>query len=347
MIKRLLTHEERSAILKQAWAKRKGAPKPQANPRGRYPEFPIPPQRQSLECSVTLYRGDCMDVLESFVNEGRQYDAIITDPPFEIGIQAYDWDKTGITFSPDLWSLLYRVIKPGGFLAAFAAPRLYHRLATAAEDAGFLVYPFLSWAYDRGLPKPINVSEMFDRDNVSEREIIGYRNGSGFTTGNVSHGLQNRSSNQFAIHARHVSDEARQWRGWYYGLNCMRPGIIPILLVQKPIHAKRTIDNLRAYGTGALNLGHLKQRYGKWPSTVLEHAVGHKIDHASGHPSVKPVSLMIDLCQLLCPPNGDILDPFAGTGSTGVAAKRCGFNCTLIENNEKMEEVIRRRVDHE
>src|SRR6185437_10706000 len=115
------------------------------------------------------------------------------------------WDKTGIAFSNDLWGKLFAALKPGGFLAAFSIPRLYHRMAVAAEDAGFELYPFMVWKFDGGLPKPINLSELFDRDNLTEREIIGYRNGSGYTKANVDHGAQSRTHTQFPIYARHVS----------------------------------------------------------------------------------------------------------------------------------------------
>ena len=98
------------------------------------------------------------------------------------------WDSTGISFSAALWDRLFRVLKPGAYIAFFAAERLYHRVATACEDAGFMLYPFLGWRFRDGLPKPINLSELFDRDNLAERDIVGMRRGSGFTQANVDHG---------------------------------------------------------------------------------------------------------------------------------------------------------------
>jgi site-specific DNA-methyltransferase (adenine-specific) len=52
------------------------------------------------------------------------------------------------------------------------------------------------------------------------------------------------------------------------------------------------------------------------------------------------------LCVLACPPGGHILDPFAGTGTTGAAAVREGYDATVIEMNPEMEAVIRDRVNH-
>jgi site-specific DNA-methyltransferase (adenine-specific) len=194
------------------------------------------------------------------------------------------------------------------------------------------------------LPKPINLSELFDRDNLEEREVIGLRRGSGFTQANVDHGAQQRSHVKFVMHARNISPEAQDWQGYYYGVNALKPCLEPILLAQKPISTSRVIDNIRQWGTGALNVGALQERYGFWPGTILNHRKAEKAEHQSAHPSVKPTSLMEDLCLLLCPSGGRILDPFAGTGTTGVAARNKHFECVLIEQNPDMEPVIRRRL---
>ena len=61
-------------------------------------------------------------------------------------------------------------------------------------------------------------------------------------------------------------------------------------------------------------------------------AKANKTDRAgSAHPTVKPIALMRYLARLIAPPGGTILDPFAGSGTTGEAAYLEGFNCYLIE----------------
>ena len=64
----------------------------------------------------------------------------------------------------------------------------------------------------------------------------------------------------------------------------------------------------------------------------------------SKHPTVKPVDLMQWLCRLITPPGGTVLDPFAGSGSTGEAAWREGFQCVLIEREPEYQADIRRRM---
>ena len=64
----------------------------------------------------------------------------------------------------------------------------------------------------------------------------------------------------------------------------------------------------------------------------------------SSHPTVKPVDLMQWLCRLVTPPGGLILDPFAGTGTTGEAAWREKMRATLIEREPEYQDDIRRRM---
>ena len=66
----------------------------------------------------------------------------------------------------------------------------------------------------------------------------------------------------------------------------------------------------------------------------------------SKHPTVKPVDLMAYLVRLVTPPGGVTLDPFAGSGSTGMACLREGFDCILIEREAQYVADIHRRLDH-
>jgi len=65
--------------------------------------------------------------------------------------------------------------------------------------------------------------------------------------------------------------------------------------------------------------------------------------HGSKHPTVKPISLMEWLATLITPPGGTILDPFAGSGTTGIAATRRGFSVVLCEREAEYIGDIKRR----
>ena len=66
----------------------------------------------------------------------------------------------------------------------------------------------------------------------------------------------------------------------------------------------------------------------------------------SKHPTVKPVEVMAWLVRLVTPPGGRVLDPFAGSGTTGVACLREGFDALLIEREAEYVADIRRRLAH-
>ena len=65
----------------------------------------------------------------------------------------------------------------------------------------------------------------------------------------------------------------------------------------------------------------------------------------SKHPTVKPVKLMQWLCRMVTPPGGKVLDPFAGSGTTGMAAEMEGFEAILIEREPEYQGDIERRFD--
>jgi site-specific DNA-methyltransferase (adenine-specific) len=62
------------------------------------------------------------------------------------------------------------------------------------------------------------------------------------------------------------------------------------------------------------------------------------------HPTVKPTELMRYLCKLVTPPNGTILDPFMGSGSTGVAATAEGFSFIGIEKEPAYFDIAQKRI---
>ena len=64
------------------------------------------------------------------------------------------------------------------------------------------------------------------------------------------------------------------------------------------------------------------------------------------HPTVKPTDLMRYLCRLVTPPNGVVLDPFTGSGSTGKAAVLEGFSFIGVEQSEEYAAIAQARIEH-
>jgi DNA modification methylase len=76
-------------------------------------------------------------------------------------------------------------------------------------------------------------------------------------------------------------------------------------------------------------------------------AKSSKKDRGEGnsHPTVKPQELMKYLVKLVTPPNGTVLDPFMGSGSTGLAAKAIGFKFIGIEKDEGYFAIAKARIE--
>jgi site-specific DNA-methyltransferase (adenine-specific) len=87
------------------------------------------------------------------------------------------------------------------------------------------------------------------------------------------------------------------------------------------------------YGTKAVNL----TRNDLGPNEVKK--------AANVHPCVKPFALMRYLCRLVTPPGGIILDPFMGSGTTGMAAKAEGFEFIGIEKEQEYVAIAGRRIE--
>ena len=64
------------------------------------------------------------------------------------------------------------------------------------------------------------------------------------------------------------------------------------------------------------------------------------------HPTVKPIALMRYLCRLVTPPNGVVLDPFMGSGTTGIGAVAEGFDFIGIEMDEEYLNIAQARIKH-
>lgn len=105
--------------------------------------------------TATIHLGDCREIIATL--DDNSIDAIVTDPPYELGFMGKKWDNTGIAYDVQLWTQCLRVLKPGGHLLAFGGTRTYHRMASAIEDAGFEVRDSIHWLYGSGFPKSHNL----------------------------------------------------------------------------------------------------------------------------------------------------------------------------------------------
>ena len=85
-------------------------------------------------------------------------------------------------------------------------------------------------------------------------------------------------------------------------------------------------------------------QYGEGSRNRVEAGLSPTIPRRNHHPTVKPTALMRYLCRLVTPPEGIVLDPFMGSGSTGKAAMLEGFQFVGIERDAEYFEIAKSRI---
>ncbi len=192
---------------------------------------------------INLINGDCLIKLKEL--EDNSIDAIITDPPYELGFMGKYWDSTGISNNKEMWSECLRILKPGAYLLAFSGTRTYHRMASAIEDAGFEVRDMIEWVYGSGFPKSLNIGKAVDKLQGNEREVVGSKKGQGSIPND--RGNWGLKPNEDVI----VDKGTSEYEGWGTAL---KPAHEPICMARKPLSEKNVAENCLKWGTGGINI---------------------------------------------------------------------------------------------
>lgn len=295
------------------------------------------------------------------------------------GFMGKQWDGGDIAFQKELWALVYRALKPGGHIVAFSGTRTYHRMASAIEDAGFEIRDQLAWCYGSGFPKSHDVSKALDKAQghwrgragavkIAEQPAKGTEyertdKGDPITAAAAAAAgwgtALKPAWEPIALGRKPLSGTvADNWLQFGTGpinIDACRVGDEP--RTNQPMGAPQN-----SYG------GHSgTATAGRWPANLV-HDGSEEVSVAfadgeqsaarffytakadaddrigSKHPTVKPVDLMQWLVRLVTPNGGTVLDPFAGTGTTGEAAWREGMRAVLIERESEYQNDIRRRM---
>jgi site-specific DNA-methyltransferase (adenine-specific) len=134
---------------------------------------------------------------------------------------------------------------------------------------------------------------------------------------------------------------SEEWQGWRVGN--LRPSFEPILWFTKPYKIGTTIaDNALTYGIGPFNEEEFLH-YVRRPDNMLD--CGFSAGESGLHPTQKPVQLMQALIALTTKPGQVVLDPFAGSGSTAVAAQNLARHFIAYEINSEYVAICRKRLE--
>ena len=150
------------------------------------------------------------------------------------------------------------------------------------------------------------------------------------------------------------------WEGWGTAL---KPAHEPVVLARKPLFEKNVVENVLKHNNGGINIDACKipaTNNSRFPANVI-HDGNTNLDFLdnyfycakpskqekgsdNAHPTVKPLELMSYLCKLITPKKGTVLDPFMGSGTTGVAATKLDFDFIGIEKEKNYFDIAEKRL---
>ena len=310
---------------------------------------------------IILHNEDCLDQTKKMIDEGVQVDSVVTDPPYELGFMGKSWDSTGIAFQKETWELAFQLLKPGGHLLAFTGSRTYHRIAVAIEDAGFDIRDQIMWLYGSGFPKNLNALKpahepvVMARKPISEKTVAenvlkhgtGGINIDGCRIGKQI--LEEQIAGQAKIGTFERKNMVTPKREGRYPANVMHDGLeqewaryFYCPKVSKN-ERNRGLDDFEEKKTSSMSGRRDPHDMGN--SKIDNDVTGRFVTKRKNiHPTVKPIELMKYLCRLVTPKGGTVLDPFMGSGSTGMAAKDEGFGFIGIEKEKEYFEIAKQRI---
>lgn len=123
---------------------------------------------------------------------------------------------------------------------------------------------------------------------------------------------------------------------------------------QNELRSKETVGASRFFYVAKASTSEKNIGLEEMPDTIVSDGRQTTIDNSylrgetkrkNTHPTVKSIKLMEYLIKLITPPGGKILDPFMGSGSTGVAAKNLGFEFIGIEKELEYFEIAKARIN--
>jgi DNA modification methylase len=256
--------------------------------------------------SVTLHLGDCLDVLRTLPD--ASVDAIITDPPYAQTNESYD---SAIACNPEVWRECHRIARPNAALVSFAGSPTYHRIASAIEAGGWRVRQMWGWVYRDGYITSAWPKEGFDRLAPAMDPIC------------------------YATRGKVLLNLEREGEAWDRETGRRQPF--------KPSGlSARCGPKKRAKAEGRYPKAMVADEEIPGFEYFLLPRAGGGQGGRTGHPNEKPLALMRWIVSKL--PARVILDPFAGSATTLIAAHEAGMDAIGIDREPEYIAMSERRI---
>jgi site-specific DNA-methyltransferase (adenine-specific) len=297
-------------------------------------------------------------------------DSVVTDPPYGLSFMGKKWDYD--VPSTEIWAECLRVLKPGGYLLAFAGTRTQHRMAVRIEDAGFEIRDMLAWMYGSGFPKSHNLDGEHQGWGTALKPAMEpitmarkpfkatvAQNVQEWGTGAINiDGCRIELTGEEDLTEIHKSNKstfsanAKDWTTTKYKhegrwpANVMHDGSAEILQgmgeAARFFYTPKACKDDRDDGCEMMDA---KQYSHDGRDKAIENAYQRNDSKAHNfHPTVKPTDLMRYLCRMVTPTGGVVLDPFTGSGSTGRGAVLEGFRFIGCEMDADYIEIAKARI---
>lgn len=290
----------------------------------------------------TIICGDCFEIIQQL--DDNSIACCITDPPYNYEFIGRAWDKKEINRRLDRvkeskTTLVKNIPYGSGLTGGVRNARWYSRNRKNILD-------YQSWVENWGnklfrVLKPGALVLVFNSTRTAAhiqialesagfyaRDILVWRRNSGIPKGiNIAKKLEKMGDSC-----------AQEWNGWY---SCLRSEWEAVVVLQKPL-VNNYIETLTKYHVG---LFQAKDTTG-FQSNIIEDIKREVSDDFNTHPTVKPLELMEKLVKLTVPKGyGNIvLDPFAGSGTTLLAAQKLGIDYLGIEINQEYVNIAKKRL---
>jgi len=319
---------------------------------GKYIKYFIRNMRERTQMNKKFLNQIIAEDVKNFLPriESNSIDIVLTDPPYFLDKLDNNWNSStvsnkknqyaikslpaGMKFDREQGTRFYnwyleisreiqRILKPGGFFFSFSSPRLYHRMASAVDDAGLLIRDCFFWVYTQNQPKAMSLDHFVDKLNEDEKV------------------------------KKKIKTKLKGWK-----TPQIKSCFEPIVMAQKKPNGT-FLKNILENKVGLFNTN-VKVGENMFPSNILAvDSINEIMDKhfliskptkkekgiSNGHLTVKPLLICEYLIKLSTfSKNAIVFDPFVGSGTTTVAAKKLGRNFIGIDINPEYVKIARGRL---